>query len=126
MIIGTNSFVSIRDAEYYYRKQFNLRAKEAAALVKEKLAAGEIFTGKPKVRPGEVVIIIDEGKRYAIKTLNPSELLTRKHPDCFHDGGLHVQCPKCGRFTHTFEQVEITTKKVTCPHCGTASQPLVE
>lgn len=66
MRIGTAHFVSFNTALRYY-EPYGLTAED----VDRKLAAGEIFLGVPKLKPGETVAIIDEGARYAIITAEP-------------------------------------------------------
>jgi hypothetical protein len=60
---GTSYFVSERDAVWYYRKYEGANAKRA---VQRKLEAGEIHIGKPPLKPGDTLSLIDNGTRYAI------------------------------------------------------------
>jgi hypothetical protein len=59
---GTPYFVSIDAATSYYRDQ----GDDGFAAVRRKLDAGEIYIGKPPIKDGEVICLIDDGRRYAI------------------------------------------------------------
>lgn len=63
---GTSYFVSRRAAECFYLPYENgdqVAAKEAVA---RKLEAGEIHVGKPELKAGEGLRLIDGGLRWAI------------------------------------------------------------
>lgn len=62
MLIGTSHFPSVQWARAYYGSQ-----GEGAAAVREKIAEGSIHIGKPTAKPGEHVVLIDGGARYAIE-----------------------------------------------------------
>lgn len=64
MTYGTSYFVSHAAAVRYYRAT---EGKDAAGAVERKLAEGQIHLGKPDLKPGEVLTVIDNGTRYAIK-----------------------------------------------------------
>jgi hypothetical protein len=65
---GTACFVSkAKAARYYYSQGYGESYAEAAFIVNDKLAAGEIKIGKPKVRESETLSIIDNGTRYAVE-----------------------------------------------------------
>lgn len=61
MIYGTSHFVSMWHAGRYYAAYgWNMPD------VEYKLAQGQIHIGKPALKPGEVLTVIDGGARYAI------------------------------------------------------------
>ena len=60
---GTSYFVSTAAAIRYYR---DYEGDNARAAVQRKLTEGEIHIGKPALKPGQVLSIIDNGTRYAI------------------------------------------------------------
>ena len=64
MQTGTSHFVS-RDAaiRYYQPYEYPITAEA----VDDKLARGEIHIGKPDLKPGERLTLIDGGTRYAIE-----------------------------------------------------------
>jgi hypothetical protein len=61
--IGTSHFVSLDAAIRYYSDYDYDDVKGAVA---RKIAEGEISIGKPDLKPGERLTLVDEGKRYAI------------------------------------------------------------
>lgn len=61
-ILGTSYFVSYAMACKYYALQGDDRQA-----VKRKIKEGEIHIGFPPVRPGDNIVIIDNGTRYAIQ-----------------------------------------------------------
>lgn len=65
-LYGTSYFVSKRDAELYYR-DYCETARDARALVAQKLADGEIHLGAPpKLNRNERLTTVDGGRRYAV------------------------------------------------------------
>lgn len=60
--IGTSHFVSLTKAARYYFA-YGTTLEE----VRRKVEAGEIHIGKPTLKPGETLQIIDNGTRYAIE-----------------------------------------------------------
>lgn len=64
MRYGTAYFVSIDKAAMYYR---DYEGADGYAAVRRKLREGSIHIGKPGVKPGERLIVIDNGTRYAIE-----------------------------------------------------------
>lgn len=66
MIIGTSHFVSFESAVRYY-KDYPYRSIRAAVM--RKIYDGEISLGKPKLKKGERLSLIDGGLRYAITTV---------------------------------------------------------
>lgn len=64
MRTGTSHFVSKAKAVRYYR---DYEGEGAAAAVDSKIAAGEIHIGKPELKPGQHLNIIDNGTRYEIE-----------------------------------------------------------
>ena len=60
-ITGTSHFVSLQAAHRYYALQ-----NEGWDNVTEKIEKGEIHIGPPTAKPGERVIILGDGYRYAI------------------------------------------------------------
>lgn len=74
MIVGTDHFVSrIAARSYYYNQIPDLTRSQCIKLIEEKLELEEIFIGRPVVRPGERLRIIDDGTRYAIETYDKPE-----------------------------------------------------
>ena len=65
---GTSYFVSVAAAERYYRDYFSGTRPALVKYVKGKIDAGEIHIGKPHVKDGDVLSVIDNGARYAITT----------------------------------------------------------
>ena len=63
MLIGTSHFVSFDTAVRHYTAYQYPNTREA---VSEKIASGEISIGRPAAKPGERVVIVDTGTRYAI------------------------------------------------------------
>ncbi len=67
VITGTSHFVSRDKAiEYYGYEGGTYRALGIA--VDRKVAEGLIHIGKPSLKPGQRLIVIDDGARYAIET----------------------------------------------------------
>jgi hypothetical protein len=64
MIIGTNHFPDIKRAVDYYRSY----SDTPFLAVKRKYESGEIVIGKPDLKKGEKLILIDKNTRYAIKS----------------------------------------------------------
>jgi len=64
MTYGTSYFVSHAAAVRYYRAYEGAGAKRA---VERKLSEGSIHIGKPALKPGEVLSVIDNGTRYQIR-----------------------------------------------------------
>lgn len=62
MMIGTSYFVSKQAALKYY-------AYERATMVdiNRKIDEGLIHIGKPELKPGQILSIIDDGTRYAVQ-----------------------------------------------------------
>lgn len=63
MRIGTCHFVSREHAIRYYRPYGNTSLD-----IDEMIENGSILIGKPKLKPGEKLYVIDDGCRYAIET----------------------------------------------------------
>jgi hypothetical protein len=63
--VGTSYFVDRVKAVKYYRNQCHDN-RMALAVVANRLRAGDIHIGKPDIKPGQELIIIDDGTRYAI------------------------------------------------------------
>ena len=61
---GTAHFVS-KAAAITYDQPYHY--EDVVEAVERKLADGEIHIGAPKLKPGERLLIIDEGTRYAIE-----------------------------------------------------------
>lgn len=64
--IGTSYFVDEAAARKYYRP-YTSYPMNMYKFVEAKIAAGEIHIGKPPLKSGERLIVIDEGTRYAIE-----------------------------------------------------------
>lgn len=81
MLIGTNYFVSLWAAVRYYADQGE-SMESAFDTVVAKFNAGEIKIGFPNIKPGESVVTVDEGRRYAIavdpKAIAPPRPMRRK------------------------------------------------
>ena len=63
-VIGTSHFVSREAAVSYYSAYSELPEH----LVTTKLAEGEIKIGPPELKPGETLVVISHGTRYAVKS----------------------------------------------------------
>lgn len=63
-IIGTSHFVSLADAASYYRDTFP--GEDGYKAARRKLDAGEIHLGPPALKAGELLTLLDGGRRYAI------------------------------------------------------------
>lgn len=74
-IVGTPYFASITKACDYYKDQGyfdgdsleDLKPAELERLIRAKVDEGEIYIGKPEIEPGERLLLIDGGTRYAIE-----------------------------------------------------------
>lgn len=68
-ITGTANFVNFTKACDYYKGQGNddLTPADLELLVRAKIDDGEIELGKPEMEPGERLLLIDGGTRYAIE-----------------------------------------------------------
>lgn len=64
MIIGTSYFVSMAKAAQYYR---DYEGDDGYAAAQRKVREGSIHIGKPDLKPGQRLLIIDNGTRYAIE-----------------------------------------------------------
>ncbi len=64
-LIGTSHFISREAAIRYYQPY----EKDPVEAVRRKLAEGLIHIGLPERQPGEGLEIIDDGTRYAIRTV---------------------------------------------------------
>lgn len=62
-IIGTSYFVSLAKAASYYR---DYEGGDGYAAANRKVSEGSIHIGKPDLKPGQVLTVIDNGTRYAI------------------------------------------------------------
>ena len=62
--IGTSYFVSEMAAVRYYA---HYRFTDIIAAVQRKIRDGEIHIGQPRIKPGERLITVDGGLRYAIE-----------------------------------------------------------
>lgn len=74
MTYGTSYFVSKAAAVRYYRAY---EGANAAAAVARKIREGEIHIGRPPVKAGERISLIDGGKRYAISNPASGKKLTK-------------------------------------------------
>ena len=66
-IVGTCHFPSIAKARRYYRA-YSAGAVDVESMVQRKFAEGEIKLGSPQLKPGDRLILIDQGTRYGIVT----------------------------------------------------------
>lgn len=65
---GTSHFVSHAHAVSYYRPYApDLNYRERRAWIESKVRDGEIHIGRPECKPGESIVTIDDGTRYAIE-----------------------------------------------------------
>jgi hypothetical protein len=67
--IGTSYFVSDLAAVEYYRAYENGNTIRAAISVGRKLESGQIHIGKPELKPGQKLSLIDNGTRYMIEEM---------------------------------------------------------
>lgn len=70
MRIGTCHFVSEHKAVSYYIAQ-GLSREETTRAVIDLITNGEIKIGKPELKAGETLVVIDGGTRYAIEDGKP-------------------------------------------------------
>lgn len=63
MRTGTSHFVSYPRAVKYY----SVYESDPVAAVNRRLHAGEIHIGRPPIKPGQRLVMIDNGLRYAIE-----------------------------------------------------------
>ena len=68
IVWGTSHFVSMWAAQRYYRPYYHDDWKAAAFAVADKVRRGEIHIGKPPLKPGEHLVLIDERTRYGVRT----------------------------------------------------------
>jgi hypothetical protein len=70
MRTGTSHFVNFTKACDYYKGQGmdDLSVSELERAIREKIEDGEIELGKPELNPGERLLLIDEGCRYAVES----------------------------------------------------------
>ena len=65
---GTNHFVSFTAACRYYRDYDPaLTLAELDRWVASKIVFGEICLGKPELKPGQRLVLLDSGRRYGIE-----------------------------------------------------------
>jgi hypothetical protein len=64
-ITGTSHFVSFQTAVRYYRPYGYENTVET---VKRKLLEGEIHIGRPEVKAGDRLILLDNGTRYGVES----------------------------------------------------------
>jgi hypothetical protein len=65
MRVGTAHFLSYAAAVRYHRAQ---HGDNACIVVPQKLRAGEIHIGRPIIKNGERLQLIDDGTRWAIES----------------------------------------------------------
>ena len=63
MVIGTNHFRSLEDAIRYYQ-EYGISEED----VKQKLLDCEIHICQPSINPGDTLVLIDNGTRWAIQS----------------------------------------------------------
>lgn len=76
--IGTAYFRSLTTAAQYYR---DTTGNDGYRTASKKLAEGEIYIGRPPCDPGERVVLIDNGTRYAIEVQSWDKLTERKRKE---------------------------------------------
>ena len=69
MRVGTSHFVNFTKACDYYKGQGNdeLTPSELERLVRGMIDEGEISLGQPELRPGQRLVLVDNGTRYAVE-----------------------------------------------------------
>ena len=69
MRVGTSHFVNFTKACDYYRDQGcdELTPAELERLVRGMIGEGEISLGQPDLKPGQRLVLIDNGTRYAVE-----------------------------------------------------------
>lgn len=69
MRVGTSHFFNFTKACDYYRDQGNDELSPAAleSLVRGMINEGEISLGQPELKPGQRLVLIDNGTRYAVE-----------------------------------------------------------
>jgi hypothetical protein len=77
---GTSYFVSLAAAVRYYRDVED----NPVGAVARKVTAGEIHIGKPVLKEGETLSVIDAGTRYAVNVQD-----SHKHKG--HENGTHLR-----------------------------------
>lgn len=67
--VGTPYFVNFTKACDYYKGQGldDVSPALLESILREKIAEGDIFLGKPELEPGERLLLIDNGTRYGIE-----------------------------------------------------------
>jgi hypothetical protein len=66
---GTSHFLSLNSAIRYYRDYEPAKTRpEIARSVGHKIEEGLIHIGKPTLKAGETLTVIDNGTRYAIRS----------------------------------------------------------
>ena len=68
-ITGTPYFVNFTKACDYYKDAGydDMSPAELDRVVRQKIDDGEVYIDKPEIQPGERLLLIDNGTRYAIK-----------------------------------------------------------
>jgi hypothetical protein len=89
--IGTAHFVSkVHAVRYYVGAGGYCGVKDAMDAVNRKLAAGEIHIGRPDLKRGETLRLIDDDTRYAIEFCDHNEMVPNESP-------THAwKCATCG------------------------------
>ena len=72
MIVGTSHFVNFTKACDYYKESGYFEGDWTPAGVEQeirrKIEEGEISLGQPELKPGDRLLLVDSGTRYAIET----------------------------------------------------------
>lgn len=87
---GTAHFVSHEAAVSYY----DAYEDDPARAVETKLREGSIHIGKPELKPGQTLSVIDDGTRYAITEATPYQPKTGQKCGC-KPGQQRDNCPTC-------------------------------
>ncbi len=67
-ISGTCHFVSFSKACLYYSSyEEDMTIGDIMSLVRSKIEEGSICIGPPELFPGETLVLVDDGTRYAIE-----------------------------------------------------------
>lgn len=94
MTTGTSHFTTLAMAIRYYREYEPGSSRlEVAKSVGQKIAEGAIHIGKPELKPGETLSVIDDGARYAITGAPKAKELHLVSPL----PAFLCDCVKCGK-----------------------------
>lgn len=107
---GTSYFVSEKAAIRYYRPY---GYRNAAETVRRKLAEGEIHIGKPQLKAGERLVIVDNGTRYAIEQFDPPSMTLY---DAIKAAGIAIAAHESDLYFPVTEQSTAILKQYPLKH----------